>query len=118
LTEIPFSVTRYCEAGTLEQEAPHKIDDQKPPVDWPSKGALSFNNVRMAYRPGLPPVLHDISMHVKAGEKIGVVGRYVAAKRQEPFIQQCIRTGAGKSSLLIALYRIVELSSGSIVLDE
>jgi ATP-binding cassette, subfamily C (CFTR/MRP), member 1 len=55
----------------------------------------------MSYRTGLPPVLKNISMHIQDGEKIGVVGR----------------TGAGKTSLITALYRIQELSSGTIKLD-
>lgn len=55
----------------------------------------------MSYRTGLPPVLKGITMHIKDGEKIGVVGR----------------TGAGKTSLITALYRLQELSSGTIKLD-
>lgn len=54
----------------------------------------------MAYRPGLPNVLHGISLHINGGEKIGVVGR----------------TGAGKSSLALCLLRIAEYS-GSITVD-
>ncbi|KAF9237596.1 putative YOR1-ABC transporter [Melanogaster broomeanus] len=80
---------------------PHEIESSKPQADWPSHGALEFNDVKMSYRPGLPLVLNGISLSIKGGEKIGVVGR----------------TGAGKSSLMLALYRIVELSGGSIVLD-
>jgi len=55
----------------------------------------------MSYRPGLPNVLNHISIQINGGEKIGVVGR----------------TGAGKSSLMLAMFRIVELSSGSINID-
>ncbi|KAF9234112.1 ABC protein [Melanogaster broomeanus] len=92
---------RYTLDTTIPQEAPHEIESSKPPADWPSHGALEFNDVKMSYRPGLPLVLNGISLSVKGGEKIGVVGR----------------TGAGKSSLMLALYRIVELSGGSILLD-
>ncbi|KAI6039826.1 ABC protein [Pisolithus marmoratus] len=86
---------------TVPQEAPHEKPDVKPPVDWPRDGAIEFKDVRMNYRPGLPNILHGISFSVRGGEKIGIVGR----------------TGAGKSSLMLALYRIVELSCGSIILD-
>ncbi|KAJ3317330.1 hypothetical protein HDV06_001706 [Boothiomyces sp. JEL0866] len=69
---------------------------------WPSFGAISVRNVTMAYpsRPDLP-VLKNISFEIKAGEKVGIIGR----------------TGSGKSSLMTALFRIVELSAGSISID-
>ncbi|KAG8903945.1 hypothetical protein FRC00_014355, partial [Tulasnella sp. 408] len=91
----------YTRDDFIEQEPPHVIEDKRPPPEWPNNGALQFRDVVMRYRPGLPPVLKGITMEIKGGEKIGVVGR----------------TGAGKSSLMIALYRIVELSGGSICLD-
>ncbi|KZT33501.1 multidrug resistance-associated ABC transporter [Sistotremastrum suecicum HHB10207 ss-3] len=71
-----------------------------PPSSWPT-GSIKFTNVALSYRPGLPLVLKDVSFEVHPGEKIGVVGR----------------TGAGKSSLLQALFRIVELQSGKIEID-
>ncbi|KAG1817968.1 ABC protein [Suillus subaureus] len=74
---------------------------ERSPAQWPEHGAVEFNDVKMAYRPGLPNVLRGISIKVRGGEKIGVVGR----------------TGAGKSSLMLALFRIVELSGGSITVD-
>ena len=55
----------------------------------------------MRYRPEFDPVLKDLSFEVKAGMKVGIVGR----------------TGAGKSSLLLALFRIVEKESGLIEID-
>ncbi|KAJ7658484.1 multidrug resistance-associated ABC transporter [Mycena rosella] len=74
---------------------------EDPPSSWPDQGEISFKNVEMAYREGLPLVLKDISFNVRPGEKVGIVGR----------------TGAGKSSLLQALFRIVELQSGKIEID-
>lgn len=50
----------YYSSDKLEQEAPHEIADAKPSVDWPSQGSISFNNVVMAYRPGLPDVLKGV----------------------------------------------------------
>ncbi|KAI0717423.1 multidrug resistance-associated ABC transporter [Cerioporus squamosus] len=72
-----------------------------PPPSWPDAGAIEFKDVEMAYRPGLPAVLKGVSFEVKPGEKVGIVGR----------------TGAGKSSLLQALFRIVNLQKGEIVID-
>lgn len=72
-----------------------------PPASWPEQGRIQFDNVDFAYREGLPLVLKDVSFELKPGEKVGVVGR----------------TGAGKSSLLQALFRIVNLRSGSITID-
>ncbi|KAG0699189.1 ABC protein [Suillus ampliporus] len=94
-------VSQYIEGDMITQEAPHEIEETKPPAQWPEHGAVEFNDVVMAYRPGLPNVLRGISVKVRGGEKIGVVGR----------------TGAGKSSLMLALFRIVELSGGSITID-
>ncbi|KAG2043713.1 ABC protein [Suillus americanus] len=94
-------LVQYAAGDTIPQEAPHEIEERKPPVQWPEHGAVEFNDVKMAYRPGLPNVLRGISVKVRGGEKIGVVGR----------------TGAGKSSLMLALFRIVELSGGSITID-
>ncbi|KZS90158.1 multidrug resistance-associated ABC transporter [Sistotremastrum niveocremeum HHB9708] len=71
-----------------------------PPPSWPT-GLIKFSNAALSYRPGLPLVLKDVSFEVNPGEKIGIVGR----------------TGAGKSSLLQALFRIVELQSGKIEID-
>ncbi|KAG2075298.1 ABC protein [Suillus decipiens] len=94
-------VVQYVAGDTIPEEAPYEIEERKPPAQWPQHGAVEFNDVKMSYRPGLPNVLKGISIKIKGGEKIGVVGR----------------TGAGKSSLMLALFRIVEASGGSITID-
>ncbi|KAJ7120034.1 ABC protein [Mycena epipterygia] len=95
-------VVHYARGDAVPEEAAHESDPQfKPPAEWPAHGAIEFKNVTMAYRPGLPNVLHGISLKIKAGEKVGVVGR----------------TGAGKSSLTLCLLRIVEYL-GEIVVDD
>ncbi|KAG2055912.1 ABC protein [Suillus hirtellus] len=94
-------VVQYVAGDTIPQEAPYEIEEQKPRAQWPEHGAIEFSDVRMAYRPGLPNVLRGISIKIRGGEKIGVVGR----------------TGAGKSSLMLALFRIVEMSGGLITID-
>ncbi|GAA6063571.1 hypothetical protein JCM10212_003150 [Sporobolomyces blumeae] len=88
-------------AKKLEAEAPAVIEDNRPPENWPASGAIDFDKVFMSYRPDLPPVLKGMSLNVGAGERIGVVGR----------------TGAGKSSIMMTLFRIVEVSSGQIMID-
>jgi ATP-binding cassette, subfamily C (CFTR/MRP), member 1 len=89
-------VSHYSDITSIPQEAAHEDPSTEPPSDWPQRGEISFHDVSLRYRPGLPNVLHGISMSIKGGEKIGVVGR----------------TGAGKSSLIMALTRIVEYSGG------
>ncbi|XP_047166488.1 ABC transporter C family member 12-like [Vigna umbellata] len=85
----------------LETEAPGVIETHRPPPGWPTSGSIEFEDVVLRYRPELPPVLHGLSFTVPPTEKIGVVGR----------------TGAGKSSMLNALFRIVELTKGRIIID-
>ncbi|KAJ6471750.1 ABC protein [Mycena vitilis] len=95
-------VVHYARGDVVPQEAAHdSTPENKPAAHWPAHGAIEFKDVTMAYRPGLPNVLHSISLQIKAGEKIGVVGR----------------TGAGKSSLTLCLLRIVEYL-GKIIVDD
>ncbi|KAI0661576.1 ABC protein [Cubamyces menziesii] len=94
-------IVQYSRQDQIPQEAPHEVSTNKPSPDWPARGEIEFKEVVMRYRPGLPFVLKGLSMHVNGGEKIGVVGR----------------TGAGKSTLMLALFRIIELTSGSITID-
>ncbi|KAK9085883.1 hypothetical protein Sjap_026294 [Stephania japonica] len=86
----------------LPSEAPAVIESCRPPPAWPALGSIKFEDVVLRYRPELPPVLHGLSFAVSPSEKVGIVGR----------------TGAGKSSMLNALFRIVELERGRILVDE
>ena len=95
------SVERVGTYIDLEPEGQSIIETNRPPPGWPTKGSIEFDNVVLSYRPELPPVLHGLSFVVSSIEKVGVVGR----------------TGAGKSSMLNALFRIVELQSGRIIID-
>jgi ATP-binding cassette, subfamily C (CFTR/MRP), member 1 len=95
------SVERVLEYSRLPSEAPDIIPSNRPPVTWPKHGAISFNNFSTRYREGLDLVLKNINLDIKSHEKIGVVGR----------------TGAGKSSLTLSLFRIIEPATGSINVD-
>lgn len=75
LNLFSITVVHYSRGDRIDQEAPHEIPDKKPTPEWPTHGAISFKEVSMTYRPGLPNVLHGVSMDIKGGEKIGVVGR-------------------------------------------
>lgn len=62
-------------ARDLEQEPPYDVPESKPPAPWPSQGKLEIKDAVLKYRPELPLVLKGLSMTVKGGEKIGIVGR-------------------------------------------
>ena len=62
-------------ARDLEQEPPHEIPERKPAASWPKDGKLEIKDAVLKYRPELPLVLKGLSMTVKGGEKIGIVGR-------------------------------------------
>jgi ATP-binding cassette, subfamily C (CFTR/MRP), member 1 len=85
------SVERVLEYANLQSEAPDVIFKKRPNIGWPAHGQISIKNYSTRYREGLDPVLKDITLSIKSREKIGVVGR----------------TGAGKSSLTLALFRFV-----------
>lgn len=73
-------ITQYSHGNTIEQEASHEPTNYSLPEAWPTKGTLELNDVVMTYRNDLPPVLKGISMSIRDGEKIGVVGRTGAGK--------------------------------------
>uniref|UniRef100_A0A673BTL2 ATP-binding cassette sub-family C member 5 n=1 Tax=Sphaeramia orbicularis TaxID=375764 RepID=A0A673BTL2_9TELE len=86
----------------LESEAPRQSPEATAPApSWPQHGKITFQNVEMRYRDDLPLVLKKLSFTILPEETIGIVGR----------------TGSGKSSLGVALFRLVELTGGSIIID-
>jgi ATP-binding cassette subfamily C (CFTR/MRP) protein 1 len=95
------SVERVLEYARLKPEAAEVIHRNRPPISWPASGGVQFNNYSTRYREGLDLVLKNINLDIKPHEKIGVVGR----------------TGAGKSSLTLSLFRIIEPASGNISID-
>eukprot|EP00043_Microstomoeca_roanoka_P004214 m.48205 g.48205 ORF g.48205 m.48205 type:complete len:1423 (-) comp12387_c0_seq3:88-4356(-) len=104
-------VVEYSQLDPEEKQSPlsseqHSSKSQQPLSksltgdSWPELGSITFHQVNMRYDRHLPDVLHNISFTIMAGEKIGIVGR----------------TGAGKSSILSALFRLSTVS-GSILID-
>uniref|UniRef100_A0A8C6WNJ7 ATP-binding cassette sub-family C member 5 n=1 Tax=Neogobius melanostomus TaxID=47308 RepID=A0A8C6WNJ7_9GOBI len=86
----------------LDSEAPRQSSQKSAPApSWPQQGQITFQNVEMCYRHDLPLVLKQLSFNILPHETIGIVGR----------------TGSGKSSLGVALFRLVELTGGSITID-
>jgi len=79
-------------AANTPQEAALEVADADPTPPWPAHGNIQFNELWMTYREGLDPALKGVSFSVNSGEKVGIVGR----------------RGAGKSSILLALFRLVE----------
>ncbi|KAL5281109.1 ABCC2.2 family protein [Megaselia abdita] len=95
------SVERINEYEDTKQEAEWNIERTTPNKIWPEEGRVQFSDYKVRYREGLDLVLRGINFEVKGGEKIGIVGR----------------TGAGKSSLTLALFRIIEAAGGKIFID-
>jgi ATP-binding cassette subfamily C (CFTR/MRP) protein 4 len=93
------SIERIVEYTEVAQEP---LNEGAIPEDdkWPQNGEITLTNVSLSYDENLPDVLKNISLNIKPGEKVGIVGR----------------TGAGKSSFFQILFRMYE-PSGSIVID-
>ena len=103
LTEVEnlmTAVERVIDYTKLDSEPGYDVK-RLPPEKWPDKGSINFQDISLAYYPGGPQVLRNISLSIKAGAKIGVVGR----------------TGSGKSSFVAALMRMPE-AEGDILIDD
>jgi ATP-binding cassette subfamily C (CFTR/MRP) protein 1 len=83
------AVERIKEYGEAPQEAAWEIPNKSPPSSWPEAGNVQFSKYAVRYRPGLDLVLKGVNFSINGGEKVGIVGR----------------TGAGKSSLTLSLFR-------------
>ena len=95
------SVERIQEYTQLPQEPQQTKPEDPLPGTWPLDGSLDIQNLHLRHREDLPLVLKDISFRVQPGSKVGIVGR----------------TGAGKSSLVQALFRLADFETGSITID-
>ncbi|TKW54979.1 ATP-dependent bile acid permease [Colletotrichum tanaceti] len=96
------SVERIKEYLDVEQEAEPIIEKNRPPPNWPSQGSVEFINYSTRYRADLDPVLRNLSFRIDPRDKVGIVGR----------------TGAGKSSLALAIFRALEADEGKILIDD
>jgi ATP-binding cassette subfamily C (CFTR/MRP) protein 1 len=95
------AVERLAKFASLPPESELVLPKDPDTREWPSAGHIVFDNASMKYRENLDPVLRDLSFEVRPGERVGVCGR----------------TGAGKSSILVALFRIAPLYQGRILID-
>jgi ABC-type multidrug transport system fused ATPase/permease subunit len=96
------SVERIKEYLDVDQEAAPVVPENRPPSNWPSQGSVEFVSYSTRYRPDFEKVLKNVTFKILPGEKVGVVGR----------------TGAGKSSLALALFRALEAEEGKILIDD
>ena len=96
------AVERVKEYLDVDQEAAPIVPDYRPEGNWPSKGSVEFVDYSTRYRSDFDFVLKNITFKIHPGEKVGVVGR----------------TGAGKSSLALALFRALEAEQGKILVDD
>ncbi|KAF5404162.1 Multidrug resistance-associated protein 1 [Paragonimus heterotremus] len=95
-------VERIREYSEVPPEAPWRSNnEQRMQNEWPSAGEIVFDEYSTRYRPGLELALISLTAHIKGGERIGIVGR----------------TGAGKSSIALALFRLIEATSGRLLID-
>lgn len=106
-----------CSSDPLEKKS-------DVPPQWPSEGAIDFDHVILKYREDLPPVLKGTTFNIRAGEKVSLSscledspGLYSTDVLVSVQVGIVGRTGAGKSSLLQALFRTVEISGGKISID-
>ncbi|KAI1263665.1 hypothetical protein F5Y18DRAFT_393793 [Xylariaceae sp. FL1019] len=96
------SVERVKEYLDVEQEAPAIDEKNRPAANWPAHGGVEFIGYSTRYRKELDPVLKNVTFKIQPRQKVGIVGR----------------TGAGKSSLTLAIFRALEAESGKILIDD
>lgn len=94
-------INEYCELPEDVKEKQWVIESNKPSSSWPTNGAIVFENFSVRYRKELSFALKDLSFKIEGGERIGIVGR----------------TGAGKSTLSLVLFRLLEQCEGRILID-
>nr|CAG4708823.1 unnamed protein product [Naegleria fowleri] len=103
-------ILHYCHG--IEREAPELLEGDPISTQWPTQGHVKIQNLSVKYRNDLDPVLKSISLDIRPGTKLGLVGRIHIHNNLG-----CNELGSGKSSLLITLFRFLETFQGSIWID-
>lgn len=96
-----ISIERIHQYSQIPGEAPPIIENSRPPSSWPENGTIELIDLKVRYKESLPVVLHSVTCKFPGGNKIGIVGR----------------TGSGKSTLIQALFRMIEPAGGKIIID-
>jgi ATP-binding cassette subfamily C (CFTR/MRP) protein 1 len=101
--ETSLGAVARCKNFATGTPSEHLVEEHvEPPLDWPSEGHLELSNVTAAYTKDGIAVLRDVSLSIPAGAKVGICGR----------------SGSGKSSMLLLLFRMLEQNSGTIEVDK
>ncbi|KAL6271327.1 hypothetical protein ACE6H2_028238 [Prunus campanulata] len=96
-----ISIERIYQYSQIPSEAPPVIEDSHPPSTWPENGTIEIVDLKVRYKENLPVVLHGVTCTFPGGKNIGIVGR----------------TGSGKSTMIQALFRLIEPAGGRILID-
>ncbi|GMI66409.1 Arabidopsis thaliana ATP-binding cassette C5, multidrug resistance-associated protein 5 [Hibiscus trionum] len=96
-----ISIERIYQYSQIPSEAPPVIENSRPPSSWPERGTIEVHDLKVRYAENFPVVLHGVTCAFPGGKKIGIVGR----------------TGSGKSTLIQALFRLIEPAGGRIIID-
>ncbi|XP_055832204.1 ABC transporter C family member 8 isoform X2 [Solanum dulcamara] len=102
LANYVISAERIKQFMCIPPEPPAIVEDNRPPLSWPTKGRIELLDLKIRYRPNAPLVLKGITCTFREGTRVGVVGR----------------TGSGKTTLISALFRLVEPYSGQVIIDD
>lgn len=101
LVQAESHLTSHERISYYASTTPESRSAGVPPTNWPARGEIALHDLTVRYRPELPPSLRGVSCTIPAGKRIGVIGR----------------TGSGKSTLILAIARLLEPSSGFIEID-
>jgi ATP-binding cassette, subfamily C (CFTR/MRP), member 1 len=103
-TSLETSIGAVARVRDFVNETEQETQPAQPSdatADWPAYGAINIQGVTASYRPDCEPVLNDLSLNIKPGEKVGICGR----------------SGGGKSSLILVLLRLLDPPNGTISID-